>query len=306
MNVLLVGAGAVGQVYGFHLGRAGARVSYFVKPKHVAECQAGFTMIRMARKPQVTRFSDVRVYSDLGQLTGTSWDQVWLCVASSALRTGWLDGLLAATGDAAVVVLQPGMDDLEYVRMRAGARPVIQGLIGFSAWHAPLGPDDHTPEGLAYWFPPLVPSVFGGQGAKELVALLRAGGCPARFSKDTARAAARGAAMFIPLIAALEASGWSFARLLADETLSLGCAAAREAVQIAAPGATFRWLPQPWMVRVVMRAARALAPFDMETFLKVHFTKVGAQTREILDTYLTHGNKAGAVISALSELRGQL
>ena len=34
-TILIVGAGAVGQVYGFHLHQAGHRISFLVKPSHV-------------------------------------------------------------------------------------------------------------------------------------------------------------------------------------------------------------------------------------------------------------------------------
>ena len=41
LRVLLVGAGAVGQVYGYHLQKGGAQVAFFVRPKHRAEAEGG-------------------------------------------------------------------------------------------------------------------------------------------------------------------------------------------------------------------------------------------------------------------------
>ncbi len=46
-RVLVVGAGAVGQVYGLYLRRGGARVSFLVKPAHAAWCQRGFALHRL-------------------------------------------------------------------------------------------------------------------------------------------------------------------------------------------------------------------------------------------------------------------
>ena len=40
MRVLLVGAGAVGQVYGWHLARGGAATSFLVRPRHAEALQA--------------------------------------------------------------------------------------------------------------------------------------------------------------------------------------------------------------------------------------------------------------------------
>ena len=47
MNILLVGAGAVGQVYGRHLARAGHQVTFFVKPRYAAELAAGLPLHRL-------------------------------------------------------------------------------------------------------------------------------------------------------------------------------------------------------------------------------------------------------------------
>src|SRR5690554_7703480 len=43
-RILMVGAGAVGQTYGYHLSRGGADVTFFVKEKYRAEAEAGFLM----------------------------------------------------------------------------------------------------------------------------------------------------------------------------------------------------------------------------------------------------------------------
>ena len=44
MNVLIVGAGAVGLVYGKHLQAGGATVSFLIKPKHRAQAEAGYAL----------------------------------------------------------------------------------------------------------------------------------------------------------------------------------------------------------------------------------------------------------------------
>ncbi|MDV7398489.1 2-dehydropantoate 2-reductase N-terminal domain-containing protein, partial [Arthrospira platensis SPKY1] len=46
---MIVGAGAVGQVYGHYLQRGGASVSYFVKEQYKEECEKGFTLYRCRR-----------------------------------------------------------------------------------------------------------------------------------------------------------------------------------------------------------------------------------------------------------------
>ena len=47
LRVLVVGAGAVGQVFALHLARGGADVAFLVKPKYAEECGRGFTLYRL-------------------------------------------------------------------------------------------------------------------------------------------------------------------------------------------------------------------------------------------------------------------
>lgn len=43
-KILIVGAGAVGLVYGRHLQRAGCDVTYYVREKYRVQAQAGYPM----------------------------------------------------------------------------------------------------------------------------------------------------------------------------------------------------------------------------------------------------------------------
>ena len=49
-RVLVVGAGAVGQVYGRHAQLAGADVTFFVREKYRDEVTRGFTMYPLNRR----------------------------------------------------------------------------------------------------------------------------------------------------------------------------------------------------------------------------------------------------------------
>ena len=61
MNVLIVGAGAVGQVYGRHLALGGAHVYYFVREKYAAEFAAGGLPLVIARPEFIYGPGDVHV-----------------------------------------------------------------------------------------------------------------------------------------------------------------------------------------------------------------------------------------------------
>ena len=57
------------------------------------------------------------------------------------------------------------------------------------------------------------------------------------------------------------------------------------------------------MLRLVLAAAPRLVPFDLERFLEVHFTKVGAQTRLFLDDWIRAGADVGRTRTHLEALR---
>ena len=70
MRVLIVGAGAVGQVYGHHLQRGGAEVTFLVKPRYETDARAGFTLWRLRRlgRPRRVIMAEHAVTSDASLL----------------------------------------------------------------------------------------------------------------------------------------------------------------------------------------------------------------------------------------------
>ncbi|HEU4731437.1 MAG TPA: hypothetical protein VFT22_26265 [Kofleriaceae bacterium] len=124
------------------------------------------------------------------------------------------------------------LEDRAFVTANVDPRRIIDGMIGFLAYHAPLPGETRFAEpGVAYWFPP-APSPFSGERAGALIAALRRGKLPARR----------------------------------------------------------------------VRLARRVVPLDLETYLRIHFTKFGAQTRAGIQSYLDHGRTAGLSVDAIERL----
>ena len=98
MKVLVVGAGAVGQVYGLCLQRGGADLWFWTKPKYRAEAEAGYTLydLRARDKTAPVRLEGFGVLDSLEELAAHDFDAVVLTVSSTALRGGWLEDFLAA------------------------------------------------------------------------------------------------------------------------------------------------------------------------------------------------------------------
>jgi 2-dehydropantoate 2-reductase len=314
MKVLVVGAGAVGAVYGWHLHRAGHEVHFFVKAKYAEAVSAGLTLHRLGRRAtQRQEWKGPRVVTDTAVVARERWDQVWLTLSSDALRGELASQLLAAVGAATVVCLQPDLEDAGYVRGRVGApEQVVHGLINLVSYPSPLlGMDG--PDGVAYYLPAFSPTPFSGSPGRVrgVVEALKAGGMSASAVANVAPVAAAATAVMQPLIAALEINQWRLATLPASQALRLGLAAMREALAVArrTTGArTGRFLPltRPWIWRLLLPLFTRLLPLPLERYLHYHFSKVGVQTRLMLETYIRLGHQQGQDTRALQRLRKTL
>jgi 2-dehydropantoate 2-reductase len=310
MRVLIVGAGAVGQVFGHHLALGGAEVSFLVKPNHAEDCRRGGTLYRLGRKPpRPERFAGFGVLTAPAEAAGTRWDQIFLTVSSLALTAGgWLAELAAATGDAAIVVLQPNLDDRAFVTSVVDPGRVVDGAIGFLSYHAPLPGETRFAEpGMAYWCPP-APSPFSGARAADVVAALRRGKLPARRVRDVGATAPFQAAVLYAYLVALEAARWSIAGLRASDHMRLAGRAAAQALAIVGRQRgrrvpwRIRFAARPFVIGLVLRLARRIVPLDLETYLRIHFTKFGDQTRAGIQAYVDHGRRAGLPADAIEQL----
>jgi ketopantoate reductase len=289
MKVLIVGAGALGQVFGHHLSRGGAQVDVLVRAGREEAARAGATLwrVRCVGAPIETRFEPVRAFGDVGATRGESWDLVLLCVASTELRGEFLARLAAAVGTATVASIGQAALDAEALARAFPAEQLVAIVPSLFAWSAPLATETPGP-GTAYWIPPLASLAVGGtaERARPVVAALRRGGLSASVSRDAFADGARTAARTMPYVAALGLAGWSLSALRAGPLLALAAAASREALA-AVEGR--RDVPARddgagslTLTRLVLRVLARVVPFPLERYLAVHFTKVSAQTRQML------------------------
>ena len=304
-RVLLVGAGAVGQVFGKYLSASGCDLAFLVKEKHAPETRKGFTLYAWGLRggvPRAEKLTGFDVHVTMREVAERHWDQVWLCVSSTALREGdWVRELARATGEATWVMLQPALDDREWLLKWIPEERLVSGMIPFLSYTAPLEPGERISEpGTAFWFPPLARGLFSGPRERLGFVMrgLKAGGYPARETGDVRRAAAMASAVLTAGVEGLDAAGWSFERLLGREHLERMVSAAREAVQVAAwstQGKASTVLPvlRPGLLRFLLPIARRATPMNLETYLRVHFTKVKEQTRQMTRTYIETGEERG-------------
>jgi ketopantoate reductase len=303
MKVLIVGAGAVGQVFGRHFQLGGGEVAFLVRPTYASEVEQGLTLYAL-NQPSPWKplpFAAAAVFTDPAQIPAFAPDCVVLGVSSTALRQGtWLTDVAAAAPKATVLTLQPGIEDRAYVAEQlaeargcspgAAERRITTGLIAFMSYAAPLPGETIDVPGTAYWVPPMTDLPISGprQRSQPVIDLLRRGGLPARRNADvSARLAFTGPVLQMQIVA-LECAGWRFAALQRQRQLRLlAFEATREAIQVAQRHLGQRAplglrLLRPWIISAGLGLTRRLCPFDLERFFEVHFTKVGDQTRHQL------------------------
>jgi ketopantoate reductase len=315
MNVLVVGAGAVGQVYGRHARLGGADVTFFVRDKYRDEVARGFELYPLNRKRgTAVRFDDFAVVTRADEVAARHFDQVYFAVSSPALQGPWLAELVAAIGDATILTLQPGEGDRDrFIAAGANAERVVSGMITLISYSAPLPGETRFPRpGMAYWFPPLAPCPISGarERVDAVIALLRKGGLPVRRHNDARRLAVFPTAVMMSYLVALECAGWSFQELV-HTRLALGARASREALAVVAqsagkPPLAIRLVMRPRILRIGLWLAQRVVPLPLEIYLKEHFTKVGAQTRAFIASYIERGHAAKLDTSALEELVAEL
>lgn len=290
-KVLIVGAGALGQVFGSWLASGGAQVSYLVKPGREKWADGGVSVsrLRSGRAPVAGRLVPHQVMSVMRESAGV-WDMVWLCVDSGALRGEAIAQLREASAGATIVTIGQDSGDLVTLARLWPEERIVQVTPTMLAFP--------SPSGMAYWTPPGAAIGVSGARAPQVVAALRAGGARAR-RVQRAGTGEMTAARMIPFIAALEQAGWSLPRL--DDAAAAG----REAVAVVAAqhGRRAALSAPAWAARLALRALPRLLPFDLWQYLESHFTKVGAQTRLMLDGWIAEGTGRGLPVKHLKVLR---
>lgn len=307
-RVLMVGAGAVAQVYAQALQRSGASVLACVRAPARVPARLALTRLSLVRAPREVTFSFDAVLSAEQARAQAPYDAVWLALPSDALGGAWLSGLSEAFAGATVVSLLPGLGDRSALaQLGVGPERLVRGLIALISFQEPLVPGQH---GAACFLPPLLPTPFDGPRARTdaVVAALRAGGVAAQRSAAALRRSPFLTAALMAHIASLEQVAWSLEAFLRPRVLRQSAQAAAQAVALAqlteGPAPLLPPLASAFFVGLGLRLARRLAPFPLEAYLRFHFSKVGAQTRVLLQQLAEEGAARGmphAAVAALSQ-----
>ena len=303
MKVLIVGAGATGAVLGYFAREAGAEVTFLVKEKYEKKMREGVRLHKhrsFRSEPSTILFKEYEVRSNISDLQGKPFDSILCTVASHSLIEGdWIKNLVSALPGVTFVSFQPGIEDRKIVLERSGIPPenLLEASIPFLSYLAPMPGETHLSPGYAFWTPPISRGFFNGEAgrAQKVVSLLREGGYPAKYLPKYKEKQLGLETLLNILVIGLEKADWSFDKLFNSDKLYLVSKATEEAFPLVFQKRTGE-LPESSFFRDVLfkgitirsaiRLLEWMAPFDLEQYFQVHFTKIDTQRKNEFESIL--------------------
>jgi hypothetical protein len=317
MRILMVGSGAVGQVFGLHLQSAGVELAFFARPESVAKLQqaldgGGMPVFqishRQKRNPIRWRLEKFQLVKGFGEAREFKPDQIWFTTPSPVYYSSWFKDFLREVPSGIVVCFAPEGARPEFFPDGEPGDRLVFGGITFIAWQGDLGEGGGQPGGVTFWRPPLLEIPFMGdkEACKEVVAVLKKAGFRAAVKgPDYGKMVASVAAVQLAIAAGLELSGWSFRAFRGSSWLRRVAAGSREAVlsQNSEAGALFRLLirlllsPSGFVLATFLLPP--LFPFDLMAYLKFHYLKTRDQTITLLALFIEDGTRRGLGVENL-------
>ncbi len=321
MKVLIVGCGAIGPVYGLALQKAGVTLGLLDQPAvarrlYEAWKQGGLPLFQVShahiQNPVLHRLRDYQVIADTMESRRFEPDQIWFTTPSQVYYSDWFHDFLREVPSRRVVCFCPEGSRPEFCTEEMGDRIVFGGS-AFMAWQGDLGGGGESPEGVRFWRPPLAIPLVGSQAAcREVAQLLKPAGFRVTVEEPGSHSQASTTAAMTTFVAGLELSGWSLRAYRKSPWLSCAALACSEAImgQLPRPGSFTRaLLNRPvlsacfWLVALLLPL---LAPFDLEQYLKFHYTKTREQSMLLLDLFMKDCQARGVPVKNLQGLQEAL
>jgi 2-dehydropantoate 2-reductase len=314
MNILIVGAGAVGLVYGHHFANAGHQVTFFVKEKYQqtleAEKQKGVVLYHLNNDKHLqqplrfTRFSTITEWHD-----AEGFDLIALSISSTALRQLPLsiinNKIEGSLNPVSLLMLQPSEEDLEHLTTVIAKEHILQGMITLISYQTDHINPGINPVGTAYYLPPLPMPISACKPLrqqkqdslklKKVVTLFNQAGIKAKGVNSALDESRFMSAFFMTFLCALEAADWQFERLRKSDRLLQQLSAAQIELlpqKIIANGVfsplkkrLLTALLKPWLYKILIIISPRMIPLPLEAYLKKHFLKVRPQTLMYLQDY---------------------
>jgi hypothetical protein len=309
MKVLMVGCGAVGQVFGLCLQKAGVELGFYARPGSADRLKkalehGGMPLFQVShlhrRDPIVHRLENYAVVTDVAGSQRFKPDQMWFTTPSPVYYSNWFREFLQKVPSERVVCLAPEGRRSEFIPASGGEDRLVFGGITLISWQGDLEGGGGRPEGVNFWLPPLaIPLVGTEKACREVERLLKQAGFRVTIGEQESQTQASVTAVMTAFMAGLELSGWSLGAYRKSPWLKRAARGSQEAALSQLPGAgAFTRMP----VRILCSPAGLflatlflplLFPFDLEKYLKHHYLKTRDQTLTLLDVFARDGEGRG-------------
>lgn len=226
MNILIVGAGAVGQVYGHHFSTAGHQVSYLIKEKYQSALSNGMVLYSLNNDPDLhspVHFTNYQLVTSWPEYKDHQLDLIVLTIPSNALRTLDFEQIKRTTeSKIPILMLQPSEEDRALILNELPGQPLAEGLISLIAYQTPLLDQRHpelsqqpAKEGIACYLPPMkMPlSATDKALARNMVQLFQDSGIKARYSNSAVADSRLPSAFLMTFLCCLESADWNLKAL---------------------------------------------------------------------------------------------
>lgn len=304
MKVLIVGCGAVGQVFGLSLQKASVELGLYDRPATIdklkqALARGGIPLFQIShvhrRDPIAHRLGNYQVVADVAECQRFKPDQIWFTTPSPLYYSEWFQEFLQKVPSERVVCFVPEGARSQFFP-EGGKDRLVFGGTTFMAWQGDLEGGGGRAEGVNFWLPPLgIPLVGTEKACREVAQLLKKAGFRVTVGKQDSHMQASVTAVMTSFVAGLELSGWSFRAFRKSPWLRHAASASREAVlsQLPRAGTLKRALLGVPVLSMGFFLATfflpILFPFNLEKYLKFHYLKTRDQTLTLLDVFVRDG-----------------
>lgn len=321
MKVLMVGCGAVGQVFGLHLQKAGVELGLYDRPATVDKLRealehGGLSLFQIrqsgGRRPIPYRLENYLVVRNVEESQRFKPDQIWFTTPSPVYYSEWFRDFLQEVPSERVVCFAPEGGRPEFFPESEGKDRLVFGGITFMAWQGDLGGGGGRPEGVNFWLPPMVSIPLTGteKACGEVKELLKKAGFRTTVKKqESGNTLAPVTAVMTAFMAGLELSGWSLKAYRKGLWLKRAAYGSREAAlsQLTGAGIFTRMLLgilcSPAGLSLTTYFLPLLTPFEIEKYLKFHYLKTRDQTLTLLDVFVKDGKRRGLPVENIQILR---
>ncbi|WP_437314635.1 ketopantoate reductase family protein [Sorangium sp. So ce385] len=315
MRISIVGAGALGRVYGVRLAAQGDDVTFVVRPERAGDARP-FVIEQVNSADRRDTLERPRLAADIPAdaevvIVTVRFDQLAPGGAAPRPAEGrTVADLLLRGPSVPVVVLTPLLPPQRASLEEAARRRITPAMPSVSGYLDERGV-------VRYWIVGFASTLIDDEGGapaerpllEELARRLTSADLPARLDPDVGAQNAATTTAFFPLIAAIDAGGGTSALLEDEGVLGTALEATRECTALAdRVGTVAPWTKLltraigPFTLKPGVALARLVAPEALR-FLDAHFgPKLHAQHLAMGAAVLAMGREHGVSLPALERL----